>query len=94
MMERIKKENSYSSVVLPALESVRVARDRRAATWALFRAAIAIQRDGQQRLVSIKDPFGQGPFTYKKLPSGFRLSSKLKVHDNQVELTVGPTTNE
>ncbi len=89
-MTRIHNENPYSSVVLPALNLIREVRDRNTATWALFRAAIAIQRDGEEQLASSKDPFGAGPFNYKKLPAGFRLTSQFNFRGKQVELRVGP----
>jgi hypothetical protein len=94
LLARIKQEKSYSSVVLPALKQVRMARDRQAAMWALFRAAVAVERDGAQRLDSINDPFGSGPFGYEKLPAGFRLTSQYKYRDQPVQLTVGPIASE
>ncbi|MAD80693.1 MAG: hypothetical protein CMJ50_07615 [Planctomycetaceae bacterium] len=90
LVKRIRVENPYSSAVLPALKNVREVRDRSTATWALFRTAIAVQRDGKERLATIKDPFGGGPFQYKKLPAGFRLTSKFNFRGKQAELTVGP----
>ncbi len=93
LVKRIRAENPYSSVVLPALKNVREVRDRGTATWALFRTAIAVQRDGKERLATIKDPFGDGPFQYKKLPAGFRLTSKFSFRGKQAELTVGPVAN-
>lgn len=36
-----------------------------------------------------KDPFGNGPFAYRKLPNGFELSSELKYRDKAVTLRVG-----
>ena len=94
LVKRIRGENPYSSVVLPSLKRVREVRDRSTATWALFRAAIAIQRDGEERLVSSKDPFGEGPFKYKKLAAGFRLTSQFNFRGKQVELQVGPAANK
>jgi hypothetical protein len=94
LAKRIRAENPYSSMVLPALKNVREARDRHTATWALFRAAIAVQRDGEKSLASFKDPFGKGPFEYRKLAGGFRLTSHLNFRGKLVELTVGPAANE
>ncbi len=90
LVKRIRHDNPYSSVLLPSLTSVRDVRDSSTATWALFRTAIAIQRDGEEQLASSKDPFGAGPFKYKKLPAGFRLTSQFNFRGKQVELRVGP----
>ena len=76
------------------MTSVRDARDRSTTRWALFRAAIAIQRDGEEQLASSKDPFGAGPFKYEKLPAGFRLTSQFNFRGKQVELRVGPAASK
>jgi hypothetical protein len=89
LMERISAGNPFSNVVLPSVKSLREVRDRRTADWALFRAAIAIQRDGEARAASTKDPFGDGPFQYTELEKGFRVTSQLKFRGKDVELTVG-----
>jgi hypothetical protein len=89
LLRRIRAENPYSSMVLPALKRVCEVRDKNKAIWALFRAAIIVSRDGIERLPDLKDPFGDGPFKYKKTPTGFRLRSQLVYRGKQVELTVG-----
>ncbi len=89
LIKRVREENPYSSMVLPGMDGIRASRDRDTVTWALFRAAIAVQRDGPATLASIKDPFNNGPFTYEKLPNGFRISSKLQFRDSPMQLTVG-----
>ena len=44
---------------------------------------------GPEKLASIKDPFGDGPFGYKKLDTGFELSSKLQQDGKPVTLVIG-----
>ena len=55
----------------------------------LLKAAIAVVRGGPEKLEAIKDPFGTGPFAYRRLDKGFELKSKLVFHDQPVSLTVG-----
>jgi hypothetical protein len=52
-------------------------------------AAVAVAHDGPEKLKEIRDPFGEGPFEYRKLESGFELKSKLKFDGEPVTLTVG-----
>ena len=92
--DRIRNTNPFSRLVLPSLKGVRELRDINTANWALFRAAIRLARDGEDSLASVKDPFGDGPFKYKKLAGGFRLTSQYQVHGKPVELTVGIDGNE
>jgi hypothetical protein len=51
--------------------------------------AIAVVESGPEKLANIKDPFGNGPFGYRKLDTGFELSSKLLENGKPVTLTVG-----
>ena len=56
----------------------------------LVRAAIVIVRDGPQAAKTTKDPFGDGPFTYRAVAGGFELSSRLLGKDGQpLTLKVG-----
>jgi hypothetical protein len=67
-----------------------VAANRRAETrMAMLLAAIAVLESGPEKLAGIKDPFGDGPFNYRKLEKGFELSSKLEDKGKPVTLTVG-----
>jgi hypothetical protein len=52
-------------------------------------AAIAVIEAGPEKLESIKDPFGDGPFEYRKLDEGFELSSKLQAEGKPVSLVIG-----
>ena len=56
----------------------------------LFRAAVAVAQSGPAALKNFRDPYGDGPFTYAKLPDGFELRCKLMDHGQPVTLTVGP----
>lgn len=89
LQDRIKDTNPFSNLVLPGLKRIREVSDKQTAAWALFRAAIAVARDGVDSLASVKDPFGDGPFKYTKLAGGFRLTSQYKFRGEPVELTVG-----
>ena len=89
LQRRVKAENPFSSIVLPGLGPCCEVRDKNRTTWALFKAAIVIARDGAERLPDLKDPFGDGPFKYEKTPKGFRLGSQLNYRGKQVELTIG-----
>jgi hypothetical protein len=57
---------------------------------ALFKAAILVVRNGPAAVKSISDPAGSGPFSYRKIPDGFELSSKLIDRGEAVSLQVGP----
>lgn len=57
---------------------------------ALFRAAIVVSVDGVDQLKHFKDPFGTGPFVFRKLDDGFQLESQLKLANGRaVSVTVG-----
>ena len=94
LQDRLEDGNPYSRMVLPGLKSIRDVRDRNTASWALFRVAMAIVRDGASSLDTMSDPFGDGPFQYAKLDGGFRLTSQFKFRGEPVELTVGQVKNQ
>ena len=67
-----------------------MAAHRRAAVrHALFRAAIAVVRDGPDKLKDFPDPAGDGPFEYKQVDGGFELKSKLMNKDQPLAMRVG-----
>ena len=84
------KDNHFSSKLLPAIDKVMIANDRTKAREALFQAALAVADGGTNALENHADPFGDGPFTYRKTDGGFELSSKFKYKDVPVMLVVGP----
>jgi hypothetical protein len=59
---------------LPSLRYFDAESEARAA---MLKAAIAVVLDGPDRLKEFKDPFGDGPFEYSKVGSGFELKSKF-----------------
>jgi hypothetical protein len=59
---------------------------------AMLLAAVAVANDGPEKLKDIPDPFGDGPFEYRKLDGGYELKSKLVVDDKPVTLTIGART--
>ena len=61
------------------------------ASFAMLKAAIAVVLSGPDSLKSIKDPFGDGPFEYTAVGTGFQLKSKFVFQGKPVELTVPGT---
>ncbi len=76
-------------VFLTTPDGVLFAQRRNQVRRELLKAAIAVVRGGPEKLAAIKDPFGTGPFAYRRLDKGFELKSKLVFHDQPVSLTVG-----
>jgi hypothetical protein len=67
-----------------------IATQRRVqAQRALFQAALAVVQGGRDKLKDIKDPFGDGPFSYRSRGKGFELRSKLLFKGKPVTLVVG-----
>ena len=54
-------------------------------------AAVAVAREGDKVLQDkrLADPFGDGPFKYRKTDGGFELESKLMFEGKPVALNVG-----
>ena len=75
------RENPLAVSILPALEGVRFASDRTKARFAMLDAAVAVVSSGPAQLKAIKDPFGDGPFEYRRFKGGFELISKLQGKD-------------
>jgi len=91
-LEFAKRANAASpiaKVMLPAMEKTVAAQRRSEVRMAMLLAAIAVVESGPEKLAEIKDPFGSGPFEYRKLDTGFELSSKLLENGKPVTLTVG-----
>lgn len=87
--QKIKGMNPIADLLLPLADKLRDAQDRHDARLALFRAAIAVVRGGPDVLKEIRDPFGDGPFAYRRLKSGFELTSKLALRGGQISLKIG-----
>jgi RNA polymerase sigma factor (sigma-70 family) len=82
----------FAATLLPAIRQARQQEDRMLATRTMFKAAIVRQTEGEEAFQRIKDPFGKGPFTYRKLAGGWVLESKLMVNGKPISLTVGQRT--
>jgi hypothetical protein len=70
------------------LARIRYDEARSEVFMAMLKAGIAVVLDGPDRLTSFKDPFGDGPFEYSALGTGFQLKSKLVYEGKPAELTV------
>jgi hypothetical protein len=93
-IKKAKAANPLAGYVLPNMGKF-VPMDRRArAQLALFKAALAVVQGGPERLKDINDPFGEGPFKYRKRDKGFELKSKLVFEGKPVTLTVGTGKKE
>jgi hypothetical protein len=91
-VERAEAASPVAKLLLPAMRKVVTAQRRSQARTEMLLAAIAVVEGGPEKLKSIKDPFGDGPFQYQKLDEGFRLSSMLQVDGKPVTLVIGQKT--
>jgi len=87
--KRAEAANPVAKILLPAMEKVVTAQRRSEARMAMLLAGIAVVEGGPEKLAGIKDPFGDGPFEYRKLKTGFQLSSKLLESGKPVTLDIG-----
>jgi hypothetical protein len=87
--KKAKAANPLAGYVLPAINRVAASQRRAQAQRALFTAALAVVKDGPEKVKDFRDPFGDGPFEYRALDKGFELTSKLLSRDRPVTLTAG-----
>jgi hypothetical protein len=87
--ERAREQNIIAELLLPAMNKVVAAQRRAEVRMAMLLASIAVVEGGPERLADIDDPFGDGPFEYEELASGFELRSGLTEDGKPVTLTVG-----
>jgi hypothetical protein len=81
--------NPMAKLLLPAMDKVIATKRRSEVRMAMLMAGIALVESGPEKIAEFKDPFGDGPFGYKKLENGFELSSTF-VHEGQpVTLVIG-----
>src|SRR5262249_39814618 len=80
--------------ILPPMDEIVARECRYQAQMALFKAALAVVQDGQDKVKDVKDPFGDGPFEYRALDGGFELKSKLLHKGRPVTLVVGHAKKE
>jgi hypothetical protein len=92
--KKLKDANPMARLLLPAGAKVVAAQWRGEARMAMLKAAVAVAQGGPDKVKTIRDPFGQGPFEYRELPGGFELKSKLTYQDKPVTLTVGQGKKE
>lgn len=62
--------------------TLRSTLDRNDLQFALTRAGIRIALEGEKAVPTLRDPFGDGPLAYAKLPNGFQLTSVL-IHNEK-----------
>lgn len=86
---RTEAAQGLAKLLLPSVQKIVTAQRRSQARMAMLLAAIAVVEGGQEKLAGIKDPFGDGPFGYRKLDAGFELSSKFQDNGKAVTLVVG-----
>jgi hypothetical protein len=87
-VQKVKATGPLAILILSTNSTIASER-RNQAQIALFKAAIAVVQNGPDKLKDIKDPFGDGPFDYRALDTGFELKSKLLYQEKPVTLTVG-----
>jgi hypothetical protein len=85
--------NPMAKLLLPAMDKVIATKRRSEVRMGMLMAAIAVVESGPEKIADFKDPFGDGPFGYKKRESGFELSSKLMHEGKAVTLIIGPQDN-
>jgi hypothetical protein len=81
--------NSLSAFLVPQIDTILGKERRSQARVAMLLAAIAVAEGGPDQLKNIEDPFGDGPFEFRKLENGFELKSQLTFEGKPVTLTVG-----
>jgi hypothetical protein len=90
-------ENSFATdevgkLVVPRQGKILQTRRRWQARRTMLNAAVAVQREGEGALKDARyaDPFGSGPFVYRKTDGGgFELQSRLTFDGKPVTVTVG-----
>lgn len=93
-LESKAPDNLLARTLLPTVGRVFHVRHRAQVKSAMLRAAVAVQRGGPERLEepALADPFGEGPFEYRKTDGGFELVSKLTTENGPVSLAVGSSS--
>lgn len=87
MRELAKKHNFFSDVGLvqcPGIERVYYDVKEMRVRWRMLQAAIDVAQSGAEVLSNHNDPFGDGPFTYRRTQDGFELVSRLSVNGARV----------
>lgn len=88
--KQAKADNPLAGFLVPAVDELLAKEQRHQARLAMLLAATAVVEGGPDKLNDIRDPFGSGPFEYRKLDgSAFELKSKLLYEGQPVVLVVG-----
>jgi hypothetical protein len=82
--------DTAAAFLIPQIDSLLAKERRSQARVAMLLAAIAVADGGPDQLKNIDDPFGDGPFEYRKLDKGFELTSRLQYEGQPVTVKVGP----
>ena len=88
-IQKAKEANPVAGLIVPAVDQLLAKERRHQARLAMSMAATAVAEGGPEKLKDIKDPFGDGPFTYRQLDKGFELQSKLLFEGQPVTLKAG-----
>jgi hypothetical protein len=83
------KPDTATAFLIPQIDDLLAKERRSEARVSMLLAAIAVAEGGPGQLKNIDDPFGDGPFEYRKLDNGFELKSQLKYEEQPVTITVG-----
>lgn len=87
--EETTRSSPVAAVLLPAIDKLRGTENRSRVRMDMLLAATAVVHSGPEALESTKDLFGDGPYEYRKLESGFELSSRLTHEGKPVTLRIG-----
>lgn len=89
LAEKAKESGVMAGVLLPSFSRAMENDHYAQVMEAMLRAAIHVQLDGMDSLRSTRDPYGNGPFEYRKLSTGVELRSRLVYKGEPATLTVG-----
>src|SRR4030095_9982581 len=65
----------FAMTLVPVVNPLRVPTAQLEAHEAMLRTAAETAANGEPAVSKSRDPFGTGPFEYRKLPRGFELTS-------------------
>jgi hypothetical protein len=88
-VKQAEAASPIAKILLPAMNKTVAAQRHSEARMAMLLASIAVVESGPEKLAGIKDPFGDGPFEYRKLVTGFELASKLQKDGKPVTIVIG-----
>jgi hypothetical protein len=74
---RMSVENRFAGQYFAMYDGFFSTQASRAVKYAMLQAASTLLIDGPQAFHNVKDPYGDGPFEYRKMEPGFELRSKL-----------------